>query len=474
MRPLKTVSPTLSFIALNSSTLSPLSTAANISAAPSFSSSVFPSVSPSSSVSEPIRLTEQGNYLEGTNNGGLNYVKTSLLDLSNTSVSHDARMQQQLRFNAYLQTLTALFNKRPEFVVNHVPHAESGLGNVINGIMTTAYIAAVTNRSFHSAPSKHVLCVVASSPSFLQSFFLPFPTIDRLAQWKRGRVCHYFKGTWDFEAYFSQFPLFNLSHQQSLCYVYYSDITDRHVNVSLYRSILESNGLIPVVPGEVSASWVGAEFRSLMYRLLLNPDWAMCTRINKHLAELHKRTLIGIQLRMGGRLANYHERPMQGRYAVNVALNEVALFMKRRGLNRNNTFLYISTDSSKVLNLISHIVTSTGIDFVYPMNEYSIGHSSTAKSRKKGWDKWSSFYHRAMMDMFILKDSDYLIWSERSSFGQSAAGMQKAFDNEVSSDEFLKSKGMQCSVYSMRKRAGESFMISLLRGKTEKNLSFDV
>ena len=78
------------------------------------------------------------------------------------------------------------------------------------------------------------------------------------------------------------------------------------------------------------------------------------------------------------------------------------------------------------------------------------------------------------MDMFILKDSDYLIWSERSSFGQSAAGMQKAFDNEVSSDEFLKSKGMQCSVYSMRKRAGESFMISLLRGKTEKNLSFDV
>ena len=80
----------------------------------------------------------------------------------------------------------------------------------------------------------------------------------------------------------------------------------------------------------------------------------------------------------------------------------------------------------------------------------------------------------AMLDIFILNDSDYLIWSERSSFGQSAAGMLKAFDNEVSSEEFLREKGMQCSVYSMRKKAGEAFMISLSRGRSEKRLKFDV
>lgn len=265
-----------------------------------------------------------------------------------------------------------------------------------------------------------------------------------------------------------------LSDKSQLCYVYYLDITDRHINLTLYRPILEHNGLIPAVPGPISAVWAGAEFRSLMFRLLLNPDFEMCTRINEHLAKLHERAMIGIQLRMGGKLANFHERSMQGMYAMNVALNEAALYMKKHGLNRNNTFLYISTDSNKVLNRIHGIVKSTGVDFIYPMNDFSIGHSSAAKSRREKWDSWKSFYRRAMLDMFILKDSDYLIWSERSSFGQSAAGMLKAFDNEVSSEEFLREKGMQCSVYSMRKKAGEAFMISLSRGRSEKRLKFDV
>lgn len=200
----------------------------------------------------------------------------------------------------------------------------------------------------------------------------------------------------------------------------------------------------------------------------------MCTKINGHLTKLHERTMIGIQLRMGGKLANFHEREMQGEYAMNVALNEAALYMKKHGLNRNNTFLYISTDSSHVLEKIYRIVRSTGVDFIYPMKDFAIGHSSPAKSKTEIWGTWKSFYYRAMLDMFILKDSDYLIWSEGSSFGLSAVGMLKTFDNEVSSEAFLKEKGLQCSVYSMRKKAGETFMISLERGKREKKIQFDV
>ena len=289
-----------------------------------------------------------------------------------------------------------------------------------------------------------------------------------------GSHCKYFKGKWDFFKFFSTYNLSLLADKPHLCYVYYLDITNRHVNVTLYRSILESKGLIPQVNGEVSAVWVGSEFRSLMYRLLFNPNFTMCSQINDHLAKLHQRTMIGIQLRMGGQLANYHERQMQGKYAMNVALNEVAAYMKENNLNRNNTYLYISTDSSKIYNEIVRIVTSSGVDFIYRMNEYHIGHSSTAKSRKKGWEEWKSFYHRAIMDMFILKDSDYLIWSEGSSYGGSAEGMQRTFDNEVSSDWFLKEKGMKCSVYSMRKKAGKSFMIPISRARREKWLHFNV
>lgn len=262
--------------------------------------------------------------------------------------------------------------------------------------------------------------------------------------------------------------------KRQLCYIYYMDITYNHVNVGYYRATLENLGLIPVVPRSVSPHWVGWEFRSLMYRLLINPDYPTCTRINGHLAKLHERTMIGIQLRHGGQTANFHERRIQGIYAMNVALNEVAKYMKEHELNRMNTYLYISTDSDIVLDKIKRIINETGVDFVYHMDNFSIGHSSTAKSGRQGKEVWNSFYQRALLDMFILKDSDYLIYSEGSSFGEIASELQKTFDNEVSSENFLKQKGLKCSVYSQRTKAGKSFAINKYRGRTEKNLLFDV
>lgn len=65
--------------------------------------------------------------------------------------SNDSRAYQQEKFDAFLHVLESRFNVTPEFTVNHIPHRESGLGNVMRGIMTTVYFAVVTGRSFHSS-----------------------------------------------------------------------------------------------------------------------------------------------------------------------------------------------------------------------------------------------------------------------------------------------------------------------------------
>lgn len=135
----------LSFTANN------LSAPNNSSLASSLSTNLSLSGLPPSSLSDQIGVTEKETSLNHSNNSGANHVISSLSNLADISISHEARMQQQQRFNAYLRSLDNSFRARPEFTVNHIPHSESGLGNVINGIMTTAYIAAVSNRSFHSS-----------------------------------------------------------------------------------------------------------------------------------------------------------------------------------------------------------------------------------------------------------------------------------------------------------------------------------
>ena len=298
--------------------------------------------------------------------------------------------------------------------------------------------------------------------------------MDRFSSETDPSLCLEFNHIPSFYSYFLKTQLASLSHKPQLCYIYFLDITRGNFNINFYRATLENLGLIPVVPGKVSSEWAGWEFRSLMYRLLINPDYSMCSAINNHLRKLHERTMIGIQLRHGGTTANYHERRIQGDYAMNVALNEAAKYMNSHGLNRDNTYLYISTDSSLILEKIKKIVNETGVDFMYHMDDFSIGHSATGKSGLLGKSVWNSFYHRALMDMFILKDSDYLIVSQGSSFGNIAVELQKTYNNEVSSESFLKQKGFTCSVYSQRTKAGESFVISQKRGYTERQLFFNV
>lgn len=133
-----------------SATIYKLSSSTNSSFASSLSTNVSHAKMPPSSLSVKNRFAEKKNKGKYSRRSSFHYSKWRLRNSADITISQQARVQQQHRFDAYLRSLDASFRAKSVFAINHIPHAESGLGNVINGIMTTAYIAAVSNRSFHS------------------------------------------------------------------------------------------------------------------------------------------------------------------------------------------------------------------------------------------------------------------------------------------------------------------------------------
>lgn len=73
----------------------------------------------------------------------------------------------------------------------------------------------------------------------------------------------------------------------------------------------------------VDAIAMGMSIRSIWLRLLFNPTQSLCSIVNRHLAVLHQRTMIGIQLRVGGSKANYAEKEMLNWAGVEKAIQLV-------------------------------------------------------------------------------------------------------------------------------------------------------
>ena len=319
------------------------------------------------------------------------------------------------------------------------------------------------------------LIVVYSEPSFLMSLFKALPNMEDNTSAKVNRAfCREYPMNRAFIRRIQRKPFDTIFHRSYVCYITYSDITAKYISIPFYRERLENFGLIPVVEGNVSSIWVGQQYRYLMYRLLLNPEYTLCSIINRHLVALHQRKLIGVQIRTGGAISNFHEREFLGRFVVKVALNKIARYMKSHNLQRRDVYVYLSSDSSIVIRNIWDYIRRTGEDFVYNMTDFSIGHTATAKTLNEGLTTWTNYYNRALVDLFILKDSDYLIFSEGSSFGRLAYELQQTYGNSVTSDEFLKQRGLNCSVFLQRSSPGDYSIILKSESRRQSTLNFNV
>lgn len=264
----------------------------------------------------------------------------------------------------------------------------------------------------------------------------------------------------DFERYrFLRKPVSFYYRYQSLNLTTFSDMTSVFINPSFYKDLFQKAGIIPPMNVNPSSIYMGQMFRSAMLRVLLNPEEELCHRINGHIEKLKKRHMIGIQIRLGGPESNYKERPIQGRFVVNHFANEVIRYMKREKFKPQDVFVYISTDSDIILKQMTTLFQGIHPDMVYSVSDFRIGHSAIAKTFTGDGDKWKEYNSRALMDLMILKESDFLVFSQGSSYGQFAHELQQTYNNPISPKEYLSAKGLKCSVYYHRQAAGKARII---------------
>ena len=121
---------------------------------------------------------------------------------------------------------------------------------------------------------------------------------------------------------------------------------DCRIPVSIIFS--ESNLILLQKNGIISHSQSYADYKRFMYRILLNPSIELQKVIqnNKRLLFTRKHVL-GVQVRMGGCLADFHEATqMMTMDQLRAYPKTIVTMMHKWNLSPNDTVIYLSTDSS--------------------------------------------------------------------------------------------------------------------------------
>ena len=192
------------------------------------------------------------------------------------------------------------------------------------------------------------------------------------------------------------------------------------IDCRLPDRILVSNSSILTLQQNriISYSESYKDYTRYMYRILLNPSVELqrVIRNNKRLLFTRKY-VVGVQIRMGGCLADFHEiTQMMTMDELRAYPNTIVKMMRNWNYNSNNTVIYLSTDSTYAENYIRQKLGSN----------YEIGVSKTFKrshSRNLGNDEPVK---NALVDLYLLTDTDGLIVCEGSGFGRVALSMTRA------------------------------------------------
>ena len=176
---------------------------------------------------------------------------------------------------------------------------------------------------------------------------------------------------------------------------------------------LQQNGII----SHSDTYW---NYRRYVYRILLNPSTELQNVIqnNKRLLFTRKYVL-GVQVRMGGCLADFHEiAQMMTMDQLRALPNTIVTMMRKWNYDSNNTVIYLSTDSTYAENYIRQKLGP----------KYEIGVSKTFKrshSRTSAQGNDEPLKN-ALVDLYLLADTDALIVCKESTFGLAALSMTRA------------------------------------------------
>ena len=191
------------------------------------------------------------------------------------------------------------------------------------------------------------------------------------------------------------------------------------------------------------------EVHSILYRLLLNPSFELCSVVHSYTRLLKNNYSIGVQIRMGGNMSNTMDCTFMNMTRVMGVLNEVRRLLSLK--NESNAVLFVSVDTPSIVDFFQESLNSIRIISV---KEYSIGHSATVYGNWGNKQQWEQATKRAIIDLMILKECDHLITTSGSSYGDLATELQQSYGLQVTLEPFLKEKGLKCSVYNRRKGVG--------------------
>ena len=227
-----------------------------------------------------------------------------------------------------------------------------------------------------------------------------------------------------------------------------------------YDSKLREIGFLPSYPSDANHGNAYREIHDILYRLLLNPSFPLCTVVNQYTTQFTHSYSIGIQIRMGGHLSNLNDASFMNTSRVDRVIEEV----KGMTVEQGSCIVFVSTDSPFVLDYMQSKLS--GIVKVLHLKEYQIGHSATITGRNGNNQLWEEATKRAIVDLMILKECDRLIVTSGSSFGDLAIGLQQSYSLDVTLLPFLREKGLNCSVYQRRKGVGSFKRLLLVCSST--------
>ena len=335
----------------------------------------------------------------------------------------DLERQQRLEewLNALLHRQMFINNSR-EIVVYRLSEY-GGFGNVIRGYFTSMLLVMLYDTCLKGGDTTRISSLVDSFQDYLRLFFFsPFPNIgspfernDKEGYWRIGKEADQAEWVFNpFASFESQQSIIPLWHNRSVDLVVtsYYDATIR-IHSGVYDAKLKSMGFLPSHASDVSSSQRTKEMHSILLRLLFNPSYDLCSKINNYISQLRSAYSIGIQLRMGGQLSNMKDAVFLDLNRVKEVIQEVkqqASLMKPR-----RVIAFLSTDSSAVQEYVTQVLSPSIT--VLLVDDYQIGHSATTYGRKGKQGVWEGATKRAIMDLMILKECDLLYVTHNSSFG---------------------------------------------------------
>ena len=191
-----------------------------------------------------------------------------------------------------------------------------------------------------------------------------------------------------------------LDNMRSYTCVMTEDLTYSLLSRNNTRERLVTLGLFKTLPSV-------DEVIQLFTETLFRPNLELRTYIDNFLKDMNALPSIGVQIRTGGKMANVEEENCffsnETLYRVIDKINEV--------ISEHDIFdynLFLSTDSYFVLAAMKEYFPQ----LLFTSSKYEVGHTSLARNGYK------TYAERAIIDLSLLSQCTYLIFTEFSSYGK--------------------------------------------------------